>query len=128
MSEITIEPTGHYVLVEMVEIAKQSKGGIIFANVEKEQAATQVAKVIAIGPTVCHGFPGCIPSEYPPSNPRYSMEPHQIWGIEEGSFVYYPRYEGDVIKIAGYENFRLVNDERLKGVLKGNFELTKADF
>ena len=34
MSEITIEPTGHYVLVEMVEIAKQSKGGIIFANVE----------------------------------------------------------------------------------------------
>jgi hypothetical protein len=42
--------------------------------------------------------------------------------------VYYPRYEGDVIKIAGYENFRLVNDERLKGVLKGNFELTKADF
>ena len=38
MSEITIEPTGHYVLVEMVEIAKQSKGGIIFANVEKEQA------------------------------------------------------------------------------------------
>ena len=47
MSEITIEPTGHYVLVEMVEIAKQSKGGIIFANVEKEQAATQVAKVIA---------------------------------------------------------------------------------
>lgn len=128
MSEINVRPAGNFVLVEMVEIKKQSSGGIVFVDVDKEQAAVEVGIVRAIGSTAFIGVAGCNPTDYPTNDPRYKMEPHELWGIKIGDQVQYARYEGQPVKLRDYDRFRYVTDITIKGVIDGSIDLSKTDF
>jgi len=110
MSEYEMdEPLGFYVLVEMKKVESTSSGGIILGDVSRDQEAVDIGIVRAIGPIAFHGYPGCIPSEYPPSHPRFSMQPHEIWGINIGDEVGYRRYEGK----AGEELYKAIPDSQI---------------
>lgn len=128
MSDLDFSPTGHFVLIEMVTVQNKTKSGIYLGGTEREQAATQVGVVIGIGPTAFVGVAGCNPEDYPTGHEFRRMLPHQIWGIEAGSLVYYDRYEGQQVKLAGYETHRLVPDMTIKGKVSGNVEISKTDF
>ena len=128
MSDLNVRPTGHFVLVEMIEVKNKSEGGIILGSTDKEQSATEIGVVRAIGPTAFYGVAGCNPSDYPTGHDFYRMEPHQIWGIAVGDMVHYARYEGQPVKLKGYERHRYIPDITIKGVLSGEIELSKTDF
>ena len=111
-----LKPLGFYVLIEMEEVRSMSEGGIITSlNTEREQDAADVGYVRDIGPTAFVGYAGCIPSEYPPSDSRYDMQPHEIWGINIGDKVEYRRYEGKVTGQKDYKNFRYIPDSAIIG-------------
>lgn len=128
MSEVSVKPTGHYILIELIEVKQVSKGGIILTDAQREQKAAQFAKVLAIGPTAFIGVDGCDPMKYPPSHPNYNKQPYEIWGLEIGCTVGMNRYEGSDINVAGIKNYRVIPDTQLTHVVEGNFEITKADF
>lgn len=125
---VTVKPTGHYVLIELVEVKQVSKGGIILHDVQREQKAAQFAKVLAVGPTAFIGVDGCDPRSWPTSHPNSAKEPYQLWGLEIGCTVGMNRYEGSDINIAGIKNYRIIPDTQLTHVVEGDIELTKADF
>ena len=56
-----IKPLGFYVLLELVEVEQVTPGGILLPEdlISKEQDATSVGYVRAIGPTAFAGYPGC---------------------------------------------------------------------
>lgn len=114
MSE-QIKPNGFYVLVEMVEVKNVSAGGIHLGDVRREQDAADIGFIRGIGNTAFFKFPGCDPSEYPPSHSFYSMSPAQIWGVEIGDKVEYRRYEGKGSAVKGYEKFRYIPDTQIIG-------------
>lgn len=128
MSEVKVTPTGHYILIELIEVKQVSKGGIILTDAQREQKAAQFAKVLAIGPTAFIGVDGCDPLKYPPGHPNYTKQPYEIWGLEIGCTVGMNRYEGSDINVAGIKNYRVIPDTQLTHVVEGNFEITKADF
>lgn len=125
---VTVKPTGHYVLIELVKVSEKSKGGIIIPSVEREQKAAQFAKVLAVGPTAFIGVDGCDPRSWPTGHPNSTKEPYQLWGLEIGCTVGMNRYEGSDVNIAGIENYRIIPDTQLTHVVEGDIELTKADF
>ncbi len=125
---IDIKPTGHYILIELVEVKPVSKGGIILTSVQKEQKATQFAKVLAIGPTAFIGVEGCDPRSYSNEHPNSKKDPHQIWGLEVGNIVGFARYEGQDIVASGVKNLRVIPDTQLTYIVNGDIEVTKADF
>lgn len=110
-----IKPNGFYVLVEMIEVKNVSAGGIHLGDVRKEQDACDIGYIRAVGNTAFSKFPGCDPSEYPPSHPFYSMTPCQIWGIDIGDKVEYRRHEGKISGIAGCEKLRYIPDTQIIG-------------
>lgn len=128
MSEVKVTPTGHYILIELIEVKQLSKGGIIIPDVNKEQKAAQFAKVLAIGPTAFIGVDGCDPMKYPTGHPNYTKQPYEIWGLSIGCIAGMNRYEGSDINVAGIKNYRVIPDTQLTHVVEGNFEITKADF
>lgn len=128
MSEITVRPNGHYVLVELVEVKQVSKGGIILTDAKKEQKAQQFARVVAIGPTAFIGVEGCDPRSWPTGHQNSKKEPYQIWGIDIGSTVFYNRYEGSDVNLVGIKNYRVMPDTQLTLCIDGDLEITKADF
>ena len=125
---INIKPTGHYVLIELIEVKPVSAGGIILTSVQKEQKATQFAKVLAIGPTAFIGVEGCDPRTYANDHPNSKKDPHQIWGLEIGDIVGFARYEGQDILASGVERLRVIPDTQLTYTVTGEIEITKADF
>jgi len=125
---INIKPTGHYVLIELIEVKPVSAGGIILTSVQKEQKATQFAKVLAIGPTAFIGVEGCDPRTYANDHPNSKKDPHQIWGLEIGAIVGFARYEGQDIVASGVERLRVIPDTQLTYTVTGEIEITKADF
>jgi len=125
---INIKPTGHYVLIELIEVKPVSAGGIILTSVQKEQKATQFAKVLAIGPTAFIGVEGCDPRTYSNDHPNSKKDPHQIWGIGIGDIVGFARYEGQDILASGVERLRVIPDTQLTYTVTGEIEITKADF
>jgi co-chaperonin GroES (HSP10) len=110
-----LKPLGFYVLIEMEEVKEVSAGGILLGDVSREQDAADVGYVRDIGSTAFVGYAGCIPSEYPPSDSRYDMQPHEIWGINIGDKVEYRRYEGKVTGQKDYKNFRYIPDSAIIG-------------
>lgn len=128
MTELTLKPKGHYILIELVTVKEVSKGGIILVDSTKEQKATQFATVLAIGPTAFIGVDGCDPMKYPPGHENYAKKPHQIWGIDVGDTVFLNRYEGSDVNVANIKNYRVIPDTQLTLGVYGDFELTKADF
>lgn len=111
----TIEPLGLYVLVQMETIEDKSAGGILLGDVKREQGACDIGTVIAIGPTAFRGFAGCNPSDYPPSHPFYSKEPHEIWGINVGDKVEYRSFEGKLSGVKDVKNMRYIPDTQIIG-------------
>ena len=99
---MNIEPTGHHVLIQLIEIEKKSAGGIILADTthKKEQAGGQFAKVLAIGPEAWIDKP----------------EP---WA-KVGDTVITVRYPGAQYDHDGEDKLnRIINDDEIIGVKNG---------
>ena len=108
-----IKPLGFYVLIEMVEVEKTSAGGIILNTneVSREQEATSVGYVRAIGPTAFSGYPGC-EAEHP------DVTPADCWGLEIGQKIEYRRFEGKTSAAEGYEKYRYIPDSHIIGAIE----------
>lgn len=116
MSErAVVEPLGFYVLIEVDEVKNVSAGGIHLGDVRREQDACETGVIRAIGNTAFRGFAGCNPSDYPPSHPFYTLEPHQIWGFNVGDKVEYRRHEGKLSGIKDAKNMRYIPDTQILG-------------
>lgn len=117
-----IKPLGFYVLVEMVEVESTTAGGIIRikSEVEREQDATDIGYVRAIGPTAYVGYPGCDETTQEYDTDMCAMPdktPCRIWGLELGQKIEYRRYEGKKSALPGYENFRYIPDSHIIGAI-----------
>lgn len=118
-----IKPLGFYVLIEVEVFEEVTKGGIILDRnmVDKEQDATSIGFVRAIGPTAYDGYPGCdkesstqtqIGCEIQP------MPPSECWGLEIGQKVEYRKFEGKKSAAKGYENYRYIPDSHIIGAIE----------
>jgi co-chaperonin GroES (HSP10) len=124
-----IKPLGFYVLIEMEKVEEVTAGGIILNTdmVSKEQDATDVGYVRAIGPTAYHGYPGCDAADQyehkehddgqiePIRIPAPS--PAQQWGLEIGQKIEYRRFEGKKSVVEDYENYRYIPDSHIIGAI-----------
>lgn len=125
---VTIRPTGHKLLVQPVKVKNVSDGGIILGDTKREDAAIGLGKVIGIGPTAFISVAGCDPTAYPTNDPRYKMEPHELWGVKIGDVVIYNRYAGFHPDVPEYKEFKVIPDVEVSGVAEGDFEVLKTDF
>ena len=119
-----IKPLGFYVLVEMEKV---TTGGVIELPediIAKEQDATSVGYVRAIGPTAYSGYPGCDINDS--SSPLTAVEalsgmtsatPHGCWGLEIGQKIEYRKFEGKKSAVKGYENYRYIPDSHIIGAI-----------
>lgn len=128
MTDISVNPLGHYVLVESMKVSDKSEAGIYLGDNQREQSACEFGVIKAIGPTAFLGVDGCDPEQYPTGSPQYSMKPHQIWGLDIGDRVEYRRYEGKNTGIKDVGDLRYIPDMQIIGKVSGDFEITKADF
>ncbi len=126
-----IKPLGFYVLVEMVEVESVSQGGIILntQEVARDQEATSVGYVRAIGPTAFCGYPGCEAKEGGRKNvaekigeikleKQPDITPADCWGLEIGQKIEYRRYEGKTSAAEGYEKHRYIPDSHIIGAIE----------
>ena len=118
-----IKPLGFYVLIEMEVVEKTSEGGIVLLDdmVSKEQEATAIGYVRAIGPTAYVGYPGCEEKRLPvPANYGVfaTKTPADSWGLEIGQKIEYRRFEGKTSAIPGYENYRYIPDSHIIGAVE----------
>jgi len=107
-----IKPLGFYVLIEMEKVEETTASGIILNAdlVSKEQDATDIGHVRAIGPTAYHGYPGCELVEA-------DLFPYEKWGLEIGQKIEYRRFEGKKSAVKGYENYRFIPDSHIIGAI-----------
>jgi co-chaperonin GroES (HSP10) len=89
-----INPVGHYVLVEPIEVEAVTKGGIILPDqtVEKEQWAAQRGTIIAVGSASEH-----------------------IKADDVGRVAWFGRYAGAMIEHEG-RKFRLIDNTDIKAL------------
>ena len=106
------EAVGYYILVEMEEIEKTSAGGIVLTPkyVAREQGGCDRGIVRGIGPLAFAGYNGI--HDERPADERAGQ-----WGIEIGSTVQFDRYDGKELELEGYENYRLISDNKIMGKL-----------
>ncbi len=117
-----IKPLGFYVLIEMEIVEEMSAGGIALPDslTNKEQDATSVGYVRAIGPTAYHGYPGCDPEDWQKDLAKeYGSDviPSDMWGLKIGQKIEYRKFEGKKSAIKGYENYRYIPDSHIIGAL-----------
>lgn len=120
-----IKPLGFYVLVEMIEVEQVTAGGIVLPGemIDKEQQATDVGYVRAIGPTAYVGYPGCDETEKPELDPVLehvggpTISPAEKWGLEVGMKIEYRKFEGKPSAIPEYKNFRYIPDSHIIGAV-----------
>ena len=119
-----IKPLGFYVLIEMEEVEAVSEGGIIMPGdlIAKEQDATDVGYVRAIGPTAYVGYPGC-DKQVDKDNElggwdKVDVPPSDCWGLEIGQKIEYRRFEGKKSAAPGYDNYRYIPDSHIIGVME----------
>lgn len=112
-----IKPLGFYIIVEMETV----KGGLIELPediIAKEQDATSIGYVRAIGPTAYCGYPGC---EDPISEslepPLDFHDPAEKWGLKVGMKIEYRKFEGKKSALKGYENYRYIPDSHIIGAI-----------
>ena len=109
----TITPTGYYILVEMEEVEEISAGGVIMHDakqLKREQGGHSVGVVRALGNTVYQGFEGI-------DGRATKEERAAAWGINLGDKVEFNRYDGKVPNDADLENFRIIQDAHIIGVV-----------
>jgi len=119
-----IKPLGFYVLIEMEIVEEVTAGGIILSKdlVNKEQDATDVGYVRAIGPTAYHGYPGCDRTEmqkdiFTEIHCEIDVPAAECWGLEIGQKIEYRKFEGKKSAAKGYENYRYIPDSHIIGVI-----------
>ena len=121
-----IKPLGFYIIVEMEKV---TTGGVIELPediIAKEQDATSVGYVRAIGPTAYCGYPGCdenielTEGEYRNTavTVRKEVKPHECWGLEIGQKIEYRKFEGKKSAVKGYENYRYIPDSHIIGAIE----------
>lgn len=95
--------------MEVVE--KVSEGGIVLPEdmVAKEQDATSLGYVRAIGPTAFAGYPGC--------EPVPGGTPADAWGLKVGQKVEYRKFEGKRSSMQQHDNYRYIPDSHIIGVI-----------
>ena len=83
-----IEPCGYHLLIELLEVKEESDGGIILSSsdVNAEQAAMPVGKVLKIGPAAFKNHDSGINSA-------------EEWGFGIGDHVQFPSHV--YMKVAG---------------------------
>ena len=81
LKEDDITPLGYHILIELLEVKKESKGGIILesSTVNMEQDAMQVGKVLKLGP-ICY------------KNHDSGINSADEWGFAVGDFVQFPSH------------------------------------
>jgi co-chaperonin GroES (HSP10) len=116
-----IRPLGFYVLIEMQKVEEATASGIILNSdlVSKEQDATDIGYVRAIGPTAYHGYPGCDAenSGLTRDGDQIVTSPSSKWGLEIGTKIEYRRFEGKKSAVKGYENYRFIPDSHIIGAI-----------
>ena len=109
----TITPTGYYILVEMEVVEETTESGIILHDkkqLDREQGGHSVGTVRAFGHTVYQGFAGI--------EARGTKEERAAaWGINIGDKVEFNRYDGKIPNDADLENFRIIQDAHIIGVV-----------
>lgn len=108
-----LKPTGYYILVKMEEIELTSEGGIIIATKEenqREQAGHDIGIISAIGPTAWTGFQGC---DAETAEGRAAQ-----WGCKVGDKVEFSRYDGKVPRYEEFQNYRIIQDAHIIGVIE----------
>ena len=113
-----IKPTGYYVLIEMEEVSQQVTEGVLKGFVmasdtehEREQAGHDVGIIRALGPTSFSGYEGC--------DAETSTGRAEQWGVKVGDKVEFNRYDGKVPRYPDFENFRIIQDHHIIGVIEG---------
>ena len=88
LSAEEIEPCGYHLLIELHEVKEESEGGIILAtaDVNAEQAAMPIGKVLKIGPC-------CF------KNHDSGINSAEEWGFTVGDHVQFPSHV--YMKVAG---------------------------
>ncbi len=88
LSPKQIEPLGYHILIELLEVEEESQGGIILAaaDVNREQAAMPIGKVLKIGP-YCY------------KNHESGADSAKDWGFNEGDHVQFPSHT--YMRVAG---------------------------
>ena len=99
---------GYYVLIETEVIDEKSSGGIVLpdAYVQKEQGGCDRGTVRGIGPICYAGYNGM-------EECRNAEERAAVWGFKVGDQVQFDRYDGKILEVEGYENFRLIADAKI---------------
>lgn len=119
-----IKPLGFYVLVEMEEVKQEGMIELPQEMLDKEQDATSVGYVRAIGPTAYHGYPGCDAEEAKIAKnssgnlaPVEAVTPAECWGLEIGQKIEYRKFEGKKSVVKDHENYRYIPDSHIIGAI-----------
>ena len=105
---MTINPTGHHVLIEPDDVEEVSEGGIVLTTdndaIRREKAATTRGTIVAVGPTAW-ADPGLSPTGEP-------------WA-RVGDYVYYTRHVSKTItdKESG-KNYFLLTDDNILAIIE----------
>lgn len=121
-----IEPKGHMVAIEILEVENKTASGIVLAtgkNAEFEREACEFGRIVAFGPTAYYGVTGCDPEKYPTTSPFRNMTPAEIWGVKIGDTVEFRRYTGKKTGVKGKERIRYIPDTEIIGGVIGDVEL-----
>lgn len=98
-----IEPLGYHLLIELLEVEETSQGGIVLASndVNREQAAMPVGKVLKLGPTAYRNHDSGINSA-------------EEYGFKVGEYVQFQSHV--YMKVAGAKsNLVYICDYDVKG-------------
>lgn len=105
-----IKPCGYFVLVDVTETEKVSKGGIVLPEelTKKEQAVEETGTIVSFGPTAFVGMRGCEDDSIPA---------YEQWGLKVGDKVEFKKYEGKKSYVPGFDNYRYIPDTHIIGVI-----------
>ena len=93
-----LKPIGDKVLVELLESAEKTKGGIIVPDTAKEKP--QEAKVVAVGSGKTLGSGKVVPPT-----------------VKSGDRIMFSKYSGSEIKLDGRE-FLIINEDDILALIK----------
>lgn len=108
-----INPTGYNVLLKMEDVEQVTKSGIVIATAtenQREQAGHDVGTVVSVGPLAWAGYQGC--------DGETSEERAAQWGVKVGDKVEFNRYEGKVPRYPEFQNYRIIQDAMIIGVIE----------
>lgn len=118
-----IKPLGFFVLIEMFQVKNEGLIELPQELLDKEQEATDIGWVRAIGPTAYVGYPGCEAATSSMDDVLNdavkvsTITPADCWGLKVGQKIEYRRFEGKKSAVKGYENYRYIPDSHIIGAI-----------